>query len=332
MRRMKEKKDGAAASAVDVAMDTKAASAKAGASKGSAVKKDERIMTTVNGVDNNTHDRSATGTAKKTNTALSQTATSISKTTSLNSLACAKGLPPKATVTPDRTRIKSRYERSMRGSTKRRERDAASSSGTMSTAGSSAVDTATSDIGATTIGGNAGSMADTGTSRSNAHANVIISGATATRTTVQATTKTAIPEHLLPNNHNASSNNRQDALSPQEIRDAANFTSIQFSCGRNGEVEMSDDGLSDYYSSNDNQEGRNDNNGDEYHSENGAVFMNAVWTSRPQDTSLSTTEIFESKEAGGIVGLLTPEKMGGAGKCMRELTDVLMVILLFLIA
>lgn len=86
------------------------------------------------------------------------------------------------------------------------------------------------------------------------------------------------------------------SLSPQEVRDAANFTSIQFCSQSTGEVEICEEDV-------------NDHSKDE---EEGGVFMNAVWSERGEDR-MEKGDIFEFKEAGGLVRLLTPDKMVRAG-------------------
>jgi len=139
------------------------------------------------------------------------------------------------------------------------------------------------------------------------------------------------------------------SLNPQEVRDAANFTSVQFQCSNvSGEVEMfSDDGEgSDYFSGGeegdsifDNNEGGRGEKGvisptiweamaDPKHAteiENRnreVVWQNEVWSSNNNGGAhsdattpsiLHSGEIFHQKAAASIVSLLSPERMSGAG-------------------
>jgi len=126
------------------------------------------------------------------------------------------------------------------------------------------------------------------------------------------------------------------SLNPQEVRDAANFTSVQFQCSNvSGEVEMfSDDGEgSDYFSGGegdsifDNEGGRGEKGvisptiweamADPKHR-----WQNEVWNSNNNGGAhsdattpsiLHSGEIFHQKAAASIVSLLSPERMSGAG-------------------
>ena len=142
------------------------------------------------------------------------------------------------------------------------------------------------------------------------------------------------------------------SLNPQEVRDAANFTSVQFQCSNvSGEVEMfSDDGEgSDYFSGGEEGDSIFDNEGagrgekgvisptiwetmanpkhaTEIENRNREVtslsrWQNEVWSSNNNGAHSDATtpsilhsdEIFHQKAAASIVSLLSAERMSGAG-------------------
>lgn len=94
-------------------------------------------------------------------------------------------------------------------------------------------------------------------------------------------------------------NNTSGCLTPDEVRDAANFTSIQFECScTSGEVEMF--------------------SGDEGDSPNDNCFQNEVWSEATTPSILNRGDIFHHKAASSIVSLLTPDRMFEAGLMAPE--------------
>eukprot|EP01082_Thalassiosira_pseudonana_P004820 g4221.t1 g4221 contig15:589733-591122(+) len=94
-------------------------------------------------------------------------------------------------------------------------------------------------------------------------------------------------------------NNTSGCLTPDEVRDAANFTSIQFECSHtSGEVEMF--------------------SGDEGDSPNDNCFQNEVWSEATTPSILNRGDIFHHKAASSIVSLLTPDRMFEAGLMAPE--------------
>ena len=79
-------------------------------------------------------------------------------------------------------------------------------------------------------------------------------------------------------------------LSPSEVQDAANFTSIQFQCSMvSGEVEM----LS----------------GDDASCPNNHCWQNEVWSDVSPPSPMASGEIFHQAAAASIVALLSPDRM-----------------------
>jgi hypothetical protein len=127
------------------------------------------------------------------------------------------------------------------------------------------------------------------------------------------------------NNNSTLYPDNQDTLSSEEIRNAANFTSIQFSCSNVGEVEIWDenDGYYDVGGSGGGgsgccgvlggRSGANGGSGSVVGSGASNVFMNDVWETT-KETIKPVVVGKEEHAVGGIVGLLTPEKMARAGE------------------
>lgn len=88
-------------------------------------------------------------------------------------------------------------------------------------------------------------------------------------------------------------------LSPNEVQDAANFTSIQFQCSMvSGEVEiLSGDDASDRCSTNKDQ----------------SCWQNEIWSDVSPPSPLASGEIFHRAAAASIVALLSPHRMAKAG-------------------
>ena len=203
--------------------------------------------------------------------------------------------PKRTTATMSTSRsIKSRYERGL--STKRR------GTATTTTAAASSASSIVTAAADTTP------AKETTTSCSPINLNSVINTQQQVVKTASPTTVLTVPpcssiNHLLPNS---------DALhlSPDEIRDATNFTSVQFSCSTDGEVEIMGD--ADYCTDdNTTAHGRND-----------ALFVNNVWDTagRCEDHLERENDICFKKEAAGIVGLLTPEMMVKAGEFVASLS------------
>ncbi len=91
-------------------------------------------------------------------------------------------------------------------------------------------------------------------------------------------------------------------LSPSEVQDAANFTSIQFQCSMvSGEVEM----LS----------------GDDARCSNNQCWQNEVWSDVSPPSPLASGEIFHQAAAASIVALLSPDRMAKAGLMAPEINS-----------
>ncbi|KAL3805048.1 hypothetical protein HJC23_003276 [Cyclotella cryptica] len=148
------------------------------------------------------------------------------------------------------------------------------------------------------------------------------------RTTVQtiqnnhsmSSTSTNKFTHTAPKKSPAAESIHQDflptltaGLSPDEVRDAANFTSIQFQCSNiSGEVEMFS---GDEFGSPGNDSARSDNTSGG-HSTN--YFQNEVWSEATTPSLLLRGDIFHHKAAASIVSLLTPDRMFEAGLMAPE--------------
>ena len=115
-------------------------------------------------------------------------------------------------------------------------------------------------------------------------------------------------------------------LSPDEVRDAANYTSVQFQCSNlSGEVEMFSD--ESVFSGTDSGMrvvgedfegaaiGAVDNNN------NNQCWNNEVWSEATTPTILRNGEIFHQKAAASIVSLLSPSRMFEAGLMAPEINN-----------
>lgn len=92
-------------------------------------------------------------------------------------------------------------------------------------------------------------------------------------------------------------------LSPSEVQDATNFTSIQFQCSMvSGEVEM----LS----------------GDDASRSNNQCWQNEVWSDVSPPSPLASGEIFHQAAAASIVALLSPDRMAKAGLMAPEINSI----------
>ena len=103
--------------------------------------------------------------------------------------------------------------------------------------------------------------------------------------------------------------NLQSGLSEDEVRDAANYTSIQFNCSStSGEVEVLDENSS---------MGAFDVSGGYFDS-----WKNEVWSDSGAANAIETqplsNEIFQQKDAANMVSLITPFKLSRAGLMFPE--------------
>lgn len=100
--------------------------------------------------------------------------------------------------------------------------------------------------------------------------------------------------------------NLDGGLSPEEVRDAANFTSIQFQCTSPGNTDHSEIEIHENY----------DSCRDE--SETNVSWQNEVWSEAPTPSILQKSDIFHRKAAASIVSLLSPERLQQAGLLAPE--------------
>ena len=90
--------------------------------------------------------------------------------------------------------------------------------------------------------------------------------------------------------------NKHGRLSPDEVRDAANYTSVQFQCSNvSGEVEMLSDESVFSGRGHSEDDGAGDNNN------NNQRWKNEVWSEATTPTMLRNGEIFHQKAAASIV-------------------------------
>jgi len=100
--------------------------------------------------------------------------------------------------------------------------------------------------------------------------------------------------------------NLDGVLSPEEVRDAANFTSIQFQCTSPGNTDHAEIEIHENY----------DSCHDE--SETNVSWQNEVWSEATTPSILQKSDIFHHKAAASIVSLLSPERLQQAGLLAPE--------------
>jgi len=114
--------------------------------------------------------------------------------------------------------------------------------------------------------------------------------------------------------------NLQSGLSEDEVRDAANYTSIQFNCNfTSGEVEVFDEN---------NSSGLLDDDAN-HHGEEGIIdsWKNEVWSSDSNAPNTRNNEeqfssdLFRLKEAANMISFLTPNRLSRAGLMSPEVNQ-----------
>ncbi|KAL7468946.1 hypothetical protein ACHAXS_009181 [Conticribra weissflogii] len=101
-------------------------------------------------------------------------------------------------------------------------------------------------------------------------------------------------------------NDLDEGLSPEEVRDAANFTSIQFQCTSPGNTDHAEIEIHENY--------------DSCHedTQTNVSWQNEVWSEATTPSILQKSDIFHHKAAASIVSLLSPERLQQAGLLAPE--------------